>query len=77
MDAAMVKAFHVKVASLVRTLKEYKSYKKEVDGYDMNLVSQDKKQQEFYQESKSALDQVEKKLVDYYMQLNAYMQENK
>ena len=74
MDAAKVKAFHLKVASLTRTLKEYKSYQQEVGAYDLNLVSQDKKQQEFYQESKSALDQVEQKLIDFYMQLNAFIQ---
>lgn len=74
MDAAKVKAFHVKVASLTRILKEYKSYQQEVGAYDLNLVSQDKKQQEFYQESKSALDQVEQKLIDFYMQLNAFIQ---
>jgi hypothetical protein len=73
MDASAKKAFQVKVRCLVRTLKEYKAYRKEVQAYDLNLVSQDKKQQEFYLESKSALEQVEKKLVEYYHQLNAYL----
>ena len=36
-------------------------------------MSQDKKKQEFYLESKSALDEVEKKLLDYYQQLRAYL----
>lgn len=52
----MKKSFQVKVRSLGRTLKEYKSYRAEVDAYDLNEVSQDKKKQEFYLESKSALD---------------------
>lgn len=73
MDASMKKAFQVKVRTLVRTLKEYKNYITEVEGYDLNVVSQDKKQGEFYQESKSALDLVEKKLIEYYHQLNAYI----
>lgn len=73
MDASTKKAFQVKVRCLVRTLKEYKAYKNEVDSYDLNVVSQDKKKQEFYLESKSALEQVEKKLVEYYHTLNAYM----
>lgn len=63
MDTGMIKTFQVKVRSLVRILKEYKAYKTEVEAYDMNLVSQDKKKQEFYLESKSALDQVELKLI--------------
>lgn len=45
MDAGMRKSFQVKVRSLVRTLKEYKAYKNEVEAYDLNVVSQDKKQQ--------------------------------
>jgi uncharacterized protein YaaN involved in tellurite resistance len=61
------------VRCLVRILKEYKNYKSEVDSYDLNVVSQDKKKQEFYLESKSALDQVEKKLIEYYHQLNSYI----
>lgn len=73
MDASTKKAFQVKVRCLVRTLKEYKAYKNEVDGYDLNVVSQDKKKQEFYLESKSALEQVEKKLVEYYHTLNTYL----
>ena len=48
MDASQKKAFVVKVRTLVRMLKEYKSYKTEVGGYNMNEVSQDKKKQEFY-----------------------------
>lgn len=73
MDASAKKSFQVKVRCLVRTLKEYKNYKNEVEGYDLNVVSQDKKKQEFYLESKSALEQVEKKLVEFYHQLNAYV----
>jgi protein subunit release factor A len=73
MDASAKKSFQVKVRCLVRMLKEYKNYKNEVNGYDLNVVSQDKKKQEFYLESKSALDQVEKKLVEYYHTLNVYM----
>jgi len=45
MNAGQIKAFGVKVKSLNRVLKEYKNYKIEVDAYDLNLVSQDKKQQ--------------------------------
>lgn len=44
MDASMKKAFQVKVRTLVRTLKEYKNYITEVESYDLNVVSQDKKQ---------------------------------
>lgn len=69
----MKKSFQVKVRSLARTLKEYKLYRTEVDAYDLNEVSQDKKKQEFYLESKSALDQVEKKLIDFYLQLKTYI----
>ena len=58
MDTSMKKAFQVKVRTLARTFKEYKNYKTEVQSYDMNVVSQDKKKQEFYLESKSAFDQV-------------------
>ena len=73
MDAAMKKAFTIKVRSLVRTLKEYKSYRNEVEAYDMNQVSQDKKKQEFYNESKEALISVEQKLLEFYQQLVAYI----
>lgn len=73
MDASMKKAFVIKVRALTRTLKEFKSYKQEVDSYDMNEVSQDKKKSEFYKESKCALEEVEKKLLEYYQQLTGYM----
>jgi cytochrome c556 len=76
MDTAMIKTFQVKVRSLSRILKEYKGYKTEVAGYNMDLVSQDKKQQEFYLESKSACDQVEKKLIEFYQNLNLYIANN-
>ena len=69
----MKKAFVIKVRALTRTLKEFKSYKQEVDSYDMNEVSQDKKKSEFYKESKCALEEVEKKLLEYYQQLTGYM----
>jgi len=36
MDAAMRKAFQVKVRSLTRTFKEYKNYKNEVEAYNLN-----------------------------------------
>ena len=36
MDASMKKAFGIKVRVLTRTLKEFKSYKQEVDSYDLN-----------------------------------------
>ena len=45
MDASTKKSFNIKVKVLGRTLKEYKAYKKEVEDYDMNQVSQDKKKQ--------------------------------
>jgi hypothetical protein len=73
MDAAMMKVFQVKVRALARILKEYKIYKNEVEAYDLNIVSQDKKKQEFYQESKSAFEQVEKKLIEFYQNLNSYI----
>jgi hypothetical protein len=58
MDASQKKAFQIKVKALARTLKEYKSYKQELDAYNLNEVSQDKKKHEFYLESKSALEDV-------------------
>ena len=73
MDASQKKAFNIKVKTLTRTLKEYKSYKQELEGYDLNKVSQDKKIHEFYTESKAALGEVEKKLLDYYQQLRTYI----
>ena len=73
MDAGMRKAFQVKVRSLTRTFKEYRNYQAELQAYDLTQVSQDKKQQEFYQESKSALDHIQNKLIDYFQQLRAYL----
>ena len=73
MDASMKKAFGIKVRALNRTLKEFKSYKKEVESYDLNEVSQDKKKSEFYKESQSALEDVEKKLLEYYQQVITYI----
>jgi hypothetical protein len=73
MDASQKKAFSIKVRALTRTLKEYRNYKLELEGYNLNEVSQDKKKHEFYIESKSALEDVEKRLIEYYMQLKAYM----
>ena len=43
MDASQKKAFQIKVRALTRTLKEYKNYKQELEGYNLNEVSQDKK----------------------------------
>jgi hypothetical protein len=40
-------------------------------------VSQDKKKTEFYQESKGALEHVEKNLFEYYQQLNSFVDQNK
>ena len=73
MDASMKKAFGIKVRALNRTLKEFKSYKKEVESYDLNEVSQDKKKSEFYKESQSALEDVEKKVLEYYQQLTTFI----
>ena len=53
----------VKIKAIGRTLKEYKSYKQEVESFNETVVAQDKKQAEFYNESKSALDSVKKNLV--------------
>ncbi len=69
----MKKTFQVKVRSLTRILKEFKNYKQELDAYNLTEVAQDKKTEEFYNESKSALDQVEKKLIDFYQQLHSYI----
>ena len=69
----MRKTFQVKVRSLARILKEFKNYRQELEGYNLTEVSQDKKKEEFYLESKSACDQVEKKLVDFYQQLHSYI----
>ena len=57
-----------------RIFKEYKNYKVELEAYDINEVSQDKKKTEFYQESKAALEHVEKNLLEYYLQLSAFME---
>lgn len=43
MDQQKKKAMIVKIKAVGRTLKEYKSYKSEVESFDMNEVSQDKK----------------------------------
>lgn len=72
MDSSLKKAFSIKVKIVTRILKEYKSYKQELETYDLNEVSQDKKKNEFYLESKGALADVEKKLIDYYQQLKAF-----
>ncbi len=72
----MKKTFQVRVRSLARTLKEYKNYKVEVEDYDLAEIANDKKKLEFYQESKSALDQVEKKLLEFYQTLTNYLTEH-
>jgi hypothetical protein len=48
MQEAKKKALLVKIKAVGRTIKEYKSYKQEVEQFDMTLVAQDKKQAEFY-----------------------------
>lgn len=51
MDEAKKKQLLVKIRAVGRTLKEYKSYKKEVEQFDPTVVAQDKKQAEFFHES--------------------------
>ncbi len=71
------KSFKIKSKALERTFKDYKYYKSEFDAYNINEVSQDKKKTEFYQESKGALEQVEKNLLEYFYQLNSFIEEQK
>ena len=55
MNQETKKALRVKGGSVNRTLKEYKSYKNELSGFDMSEVGHNKKQTEFYHECKAAL----------------------
>lgn len=64
-----------KTQALARLIREYHSYQEECEGYDLQLISQDKKQLEFYQESKGVLEMVTAKLIDFYHQLKCFMQE--
>ena len=77
MDAATKKTLLVKLKAVGRCLKEYNSYKQEVDAYDQTLVAQDKKQADFYKESTEALEAVKKSLVDFVQGLESFMIENK
>ena len=72
-QSELKKSVEIKTKALERLFREYKSYSKEVDEYDLTLVGQDKKQSAFYEESKAALSQVEGKVVEYYQQLKAYL----
>ena len=44
MEQSKQKAFLIKIKAVGRTLKEFKLYKNEVEGFDITLVSQDKRQ---------------------------------
>lgn len=44
MDESQKKALLVKIKAVARTLKQFKAYKAEVANFDVNVVSQDKKQ---------------------------------
>ena len=73
MEESSKKSFKIKSKALQRTFKEYHIYKAEFDAYDINQISQDKKKTEFYQESKGALEHVQKNLIDFYQQLNSFI----
>ena len=76
MDSTKKKALLVKIKAVGRTLKEYNSYKSEVDSFDQALVAQDKRQAEFYKESTEALESVKRSLVFFVQNLEAFMDEN-
>ena len=63
MQEAKKKAMVVKIKAVGRTIKEYKSYKQEVEEFDMTLVAQDKKQAEFYKETTSACESAKKNMI--------------
>jgi Sec-independent protein translocase protein TatA len=63
MQEAKKKALVVKIKAVGRTIKEYKSYKQEVEKFDMTLVAQDKKQAEFYKETTSAFESAKKNMI--------------
>lgn len=66
----------IKSKAVARTLKEYQAYQQEVATFDVTLVSQDKKKQEFYHESVSALESVKKNLIEFVNQFQNYLDEN-
>ena len=76
MDQAKKKAILVKIKAIGRTLKEYNSYKSEVDAFDQTLVAQNKRQAEFFKESTEALESVKKSLVFFVQNLEVFMDEN-
>jgi hypothetical protein len=70
------KTLHKKTQALARLIREYKSYREECEAYDLALVSQDRRQFEFYEESKGAMNHVSEKVFDFYHQLKCFMMEN-
>ena len=76
MDSGKRKALVVKIKAVARTLKEYKSYKTEVESYDQTLVAQNKRQAEFYKESTEALESVKKSLINFVQNLEVFLIEN-
>ena len=76
MDSAKKKAILVKIKAVARTLKEYNSYKCEVDAFDQTLVAQDKRQAEFFKESTEALESVKRSVVFFVQNLETFMDEN-
>ena len=76
MDSTKKKTLLVKIKAVGTTLKEYNSYKSEVDSFDQALVAQDKRQAEFYKESTEALESVKRSLVFFVQNLEAFMDEN-
>lgn len=67
------KNLQVKTKALSRLNREHLSYLEEFQSYDLNLVSQNKRELEFYQESKGALKQVEEKVIQFYHDLKSYV----
>lgn len=65
------KNLQIKIKALVRMMKQCASYHQELDQFDMNEVLSNKKQSQFYNETKSASAIVEIKLMEFYQQLNA------
>ena len=75
-QSELKKSVEIKTRALSRLVREFQSYRKEVEEYNMAEVSQSQKQAAFYEESKAALAQVETKVVEFYQQLRSFLVEN-
>lgn len=77
MDEGKKKQLLVKMKAVCRTLKEHKSYKQQVDNFDLTEVNQDKKKAEFYNESLMALEMTKKSVIEFTLQAQNFLDENK